>query len=172
MAQQRRALLSIKNTFCVLWGILFKRQLLEGCLNAPREIIEREDSLMQIKCLMKEPKVWFIADEVYWHEEDVPNTRVEDLRMIRIYDDEMRRTLQPKWQVMEPWFLLNQIKVYENFLYKRQFHVLDRYYRPLRQQVDSRVPWLHRLFLALPPRLAYYPLRWFKDRMRKRAQKQ
>ena len=166
------ALLSIKNTFCVLWGILFKRQLLEGCLNAPREIIEREDSLMQIKCLMKEPKVWFIADEVYWHEEDVPNTRVEDLRMIRIYDDELRRTLQPKWQVMEPWFLLNQIKVYENFLYKRQFHVLDRYYRPLRQQVDSRVPWLHRLFLALPPRLAYYPLRWFKDRMRKRAQKQ
>lgn len=166
------ALLSIKNTFCVLWGILFKRQLLEGCLNAPREIIEREDSLMQIKCLMKEPKVWFIADEVYWHEEDVPNTRVEDLRMIRIYDDELRRTLQPKWQVMEPWFLLNQIKVYENFLYKRQFHVLDRYYRPLRQQVDSRVPWLHRLFLALPPRLAYYPLRWFKDRMRKRAQRQ
>lgn len=165
-----QAMLGVKRTFCVLWGILFKRQLLEGCLDAPREIIEREDSLMQIKCLMKEPKVWFIADEVYWHEEDVPNQRVEDLKMIRAYDEELKRTLMPKWQAMEPWFRLNQIKVYENFLYKQQFNVLNDYYRPLRKVVDNRVPWVHRFILALPPHLAYYPVKWFKDRMRKRTQ--
>ena len=164
------ALLGIKRTFCVLWGILFKRQLLEGCLDAPREIVEREDSLMQIKCLMKGPCVWFVADEVYWHEEDVPNRRVEDLQMIRIYDDELQRTLQPKWSKMEPWFRLNQIKVYENFLYKRQFHVWTDYYRPLRRLADSRVPLIHRLILTLPPSLAYYPVKWFKERMRKKAQ--
>ncbi len=164
-----QALLGIKATFCVLWGILFSRQLLEGCLDAPREIVEREDSLMQIKCLMKQPRVWFVADEVYWHEEDVPNQRVEDLGMIRIYDAELQRTLQPRWQTMEPWFRLNQIKVYENFLYKRQFHVLADYYRPLRRMVDSRVPLIHRLILALPPRLAYWPVRWFKERMRRQV---
>ncbi len=165
-----QALLGIKRTFCVLWGILFRRQLLEGCLDAPRTIIEREDSLMQIKCLMKKPKVWFVADEVYWHEEDVPNQRVEDLNMIRDYDSELQRTLKPQWQTMEPWFRLHQIKVYENFLYKRQFRMLDEYYRPLRRMADSRVPWIHRLILALPPRMAYYPVKWFKDRMRKKAQ--
>lgn len=164
------ALLGIKRTFCLLWGILFKRQLLEGCLDAPREIIEREDSLMQIKCLMKGPRVWFVADEVYWHEEDVPNQRVEDLRMIRIYDDELQRTLQPKWPTMEPWFRLHQIKVYENFIYKHQFHVWSEYYRPLRRYVDNRVPLIHRLILALPPQLAYWPVKWFKERMRKKAQ--
>lgn len=162
------SLLGIKRTFCVLWGILFKRQLLEGCLDAPRTIIEREDTLMQIKCLMKKPKVWFVADEVYWHEEDVPNQRIEDLNMIRAYDDELHRTLRPLWQTMEPWFRLHQIKVYENFLYKRQFHVLADYYRPLRQLADNRVPWVHRFIIALPPRLAYYPVKWFKDRMRKK----
>ena len=164
-----QALLCIKSTFCVLWGILFKRQLLEGCLDAPREIVEREDSLMQIKCLMKQPRVWFVADEVYWHEEDVPNQRTEDIGMIRIYDEELQRTLAPRWQTMEPWFRLNQIKVYENFIYRRQFGVLAAYYRPLRRLADSRTPWFHRLMLHLPPRLAYWPIRWFKDIMRKRA---
>ena len=74
-----RNLLSIKNSFCVLWGIIFRRELLEGCLDAPREIVEREDSLMQIKCLMKQPKVFFIADPVYLYFVDVPTQRVENL---------------------------------------------------------------------------------------------
>ena len=74
-----RNLLSIKNSFCVLWGIMFRKELLEGCLDAPREIVEREDSLMQIKCLIKNPKVFFIADAVYLYNVDVPNNRIENL---------------------------------------------------------------------------------------------
>ena len=84
-----RDLLATRNSFCVLWGIIFKKELLDGCLGAPREIVEREDSLMQIKCLMKGPKVYFIDKPAYLHYEDIPNNRIEDLHMIRIYDEDL-----------------------------------------------------------------------------------
>ena len=88
-----RDILAVRSHFCVLWGIIFRRQLLDGCLTAPRQIVEREDSLMQIKCLMKQPRVFFIAEAAYLHYEDVPNSRRESLDWIRIYDDELRQTL-------------------------------------------------------------------------------
>ena len=46
-------LLATRNSFCVLWGILYRRELLSGCLDFPRELIEREDIMMQIKILPK-----------------------------------------------------------------------------------------------------------------------
>ena len=157
-----RNLLSIKNSFCVLWGIMFRKSLLDGCLNAPREIVEREDSLMQIKCLMKHPKVFFIADAVYLYYQDVPNQRKENLEWIRIYDNELRQTLQPQWELYKSAFIGHQIKVYEKFIDKRQFNVLNDYYRPLRKQLSSDIPLMDRIAIMLPPCLGYYPIHYYK----------
>ena len=151
-----RDLLATRNSFCVLWGIIFKRELLDGCLGAPREIVEREDSLMQIKCLMKQPKVFFVNDSAYLHYEDMPNDRIEDLEMIRIYDEELRKTLQPQWELYCSAFVGHQIKVYEKFIDKKQFNVLDAYYRPLRKQLDKSIPFADRLAILLPPRISYF----------------
>lgn len=157
-----RNLLSIKNSFCVLWGIMFRKSLLDGCLNAPREIVEREDSLMQIKCLMKSPKVYFIADTVYLYYQDVPNQRKENLEWIRIYDNELQKTLQPQWELYKSAFVGHQIKVYEKFIDKRQFNVLNDYYRPLRKQLSSDIPLMDRIAILLPPQLGYFPIHYYK----------
>lgn len=157
-----RNLLSIKNSFCVLWGIMFRKSLLDGCLNAPREIVEREDSLMQIKCLMKNPKVYFIADAVYLYYQDVPNQRKENLEWIRIYDNELQKTLQPQWELYKSAFVGHQIKVYEKFIDKRQFNVLNDYYRPLRKQLSSDIPLMDRIAILLPPQLGYFPIHYYK----------
>lgn len=163
-----RDLLATRNSFCVLWGIIFKKELLDGCLGAPREIVEREDSLMQIKCLMKEPKVYFIDQPAYLHYEDIPNNRIEDLHMIRIYDEELRQTLQPQWERYRSAFIGHQIKVYEKFIDNRQFHVLKNYYRPLRKQLDSSIPFADRVALLLPPRISYFLVHYYKQ-WRKRS---
>lgn len=155
-------LLYIKNSFCVLWGIIFRKKLLDGCLDAPREIVEREDSLMQIKCLIKNPKVFFIADAVYLYNVDVPNNRIENLEWIRIYDNELRMTLQPQWELYKSAFVGHQIKVYEKFIDKRQFYVLNDYYRPLRKQLTSDIPLMDRVAIMLPPWLGYYPIHYYK----------
>ena len=157
-----RNLLSIKNSFCVLWGVIFRRELLEGCLDAPREIIEREDSLMQIKCLMKNPKVLFIADPVYLYFVDVPTQRVEKLDWIRLYDNELRKTLQPHWELYKSAFVGHQIKVYEKFIDKQQYSVFNSYYRPLRKQLSADIPLMDRIAIMLPPRVAYYPIHYYK----------
>lgn len=149
-----RNLLATRNSFCVLWGIIFRKQLLDGCLNAPREIVQREDILMQIKCLMKSPVVWFIPDTVYGYNEGVPNNRVEDLAMIRIYDKELRQTLQPQWATYRHAFVHHQLKAYEGFLDLKEYHVFEEYYRPLRQQLHPSIPLMDRIAILLPPRMA------------------
>lgn len=162
-----RNLLAVKNSFCVLWGIIFRKELLDGCLNAPREIVEREDSLMQIKCLMKSPTVHFIPQAVYLHYEDMPNSRVEDLRMIRIYDAELKQTLQPQWEIYKSAFVHHQLKVYEKFINLKQFHVFEEYYRPLRQQLDSSIPLMDRIAILLPPRISYFLVHGYKTLLKK-----
>ena len=158
-----RDLLATRNSFCVLWGIIFKRELLDGCLGAPREIVEREDSLMQIKCLMKQPKVFFTQEAAYLHYEDVPNQRRETLQWIRIYDEELRQTLQPQWERYSSAFVHHQIKIYEKFIDRKQFQVLRDYYRPLRQQLTADIPLMDRLALQLPPRIAYLLIHTYKN---------
>lgn len=157
-----RQLLALRSQFCVLWGIIFRRQLLDDCLDAPRQIIEREDSLMQIKCLMKQPRVFFTQQPAYLHYEDVPNTRRETLQWIRIYDDELRSTLQPQWQRYQTAFVGHQLKVYEKFIDHQQFHVLNEYYRPLRRQLSGDIPLMDRIAILLPPRLSYCLIHTYK----------
>ena len=92
----------------------------------------------------------------------MPNDRIENLEMIRIYDEELRKTLQPQWERYRSAFIGHQIKVYEKFIDKRQFHVLDAYYRPLRKQLDKSIPFADRLALLLPPRISYFFVHYYK----------
>lgn len=156
-------LLKVHNSFAVLWSVIFKKQLLEGCLSAPRVIVEREDILMQIKCLMKKPRVYFANRPAYRYHEGVPNDRVEDLAMIKAYDRELKATLLPQWERWKSAYVWHQIKVYEKFVDKRQFHVLRDYYKPLRRQLSSDIPLQDRIAIMLPPRLAYLPVHCYKQ---------
>ena len=105
-----RDIVTNKNRFPVLWGIIFRRELLEGCLDTPRDIIEGEDKMMQVKVLMKRPKVWFIPDCVYQYTADVPNNRRCTRRMERLYDDILRHTLSPQWKTYRRAFYVHQLK--------------------------------------------------------------
>jgi len=155
-------LLAVRNPFCILWGVIFRRELLDGCLTTPREVVEREDILMQIKCLVKRPKVFFIPDQVYLYNEDLPNDRKMGLDRIIIHDRELEQTLRPEWERFRSGFLLNRLKLYEVFLDQRQFNVFKEYYHDLRGQDLSALPLADRIVIALPPRLAYWPVHLYK----------
>ena len=156
-------LLKTHNSFAVLWSVIFKRQLLEGCLGAPRVIVEREDILMQFKCLMKKPKVHFAHRPAYCYHEGLPNDRVEDLAMVKAYDQELKATLSPQWERWKSAYVGHQIKVYEKFVDKRQFHVLRDYYKPLRRQLSSDIPLQDRIVIMLPPPVAYPLVHCYKQ---------
>lgn len=162
-------LLAVRNPFCILWGVIFRRELLDGCLTTPREVVEREDILMQIKCLVKRPKVYFIGDVVYHYNEGLPNNRQMGLERIKLHDQELLLTLRPTWQRFEKGYRLNRLKLYEVFLEQRQFDVFQAYYKDLRRQDLSGLPWADRLVIALPPRLACWPVRWYKWWLRRKS---
>lgn len=162
-------LLAVRNPFCILWGVIFRRELLDGCLTTPREVVEREDILMQIKCLVKRPKVYFIGDVVYHYNEGLPNNRQMGLERIKLHDQELLLTLRPTWQRFEKGYRLNRLKLYEVFLEQRQFDVFQAYYKDLRRQDLGGLPWADRLVIALPPRLACWPVRWYKWWLRRKS---
>ena len=162
-------LLAVRNPFCILWGVIFRRELLDGCLTTPREVVEREDILMQIKCLVKRPKVYFIGDVVYHYNEGLPNNRQMGLERIKLHDQELLLTLRPTWQRFEKGYRLNRLKLYEVFLEQRQLDVFQAYYKDLRRQDLSGLPWADRLVIALPPRLACWPVRWYKWWLRRKS---
>lgn len=161
-------LMGMKHHFCVLWGIIFKRELLDGCLGASRSIVEREDILMQIKCLMKHPRIFFISDVVYHYTIGLPNNRVEDLNMIKAYNAELRLTLEPEWKRWQGAFALHQAKIYEKFLDKKQF-VDAHYFKSLIEPCKPTLPMMERIVVALPPRVAYWPVHLYKWWLRRKG---
>ena len=154
-----RELLASRARFCVLWAVIFRRGLLKGCLNSPRTIRSGEDILMQIMCLVKCPKVYFITNVVYEYTVDLPNDRRINLEEQRAYDECLGKVLQPIWDEMRPYFILRQLKQYENFIAAGKFDVLDKYYRPLRRQLSRDIPLSDRIAILLPPALAYIPIK-------------
>ena len=154
-----RELLASRAHFCVLWAVIFRRDLLEGCLGAPRVIRSGEDILMQMMCLVKKPKVYFTTDVVYEYKVDLPNDRRINLEEQRAYDTCLRQALQPVWEVMKDYYVLRQLKQYENFIAAGKFEVFDEYFRPLRRKLSPNIPLADRIAILLPPRIAYIPIR-------------
>jgi glycosyltransferase involved in cell wall biosynthesis len=151
-------LLSLRNSFCVLWAVIFRKTLLDGCLNSPRAIISGEDILMQIKCLLKRNKVYFIGDVVYLYNKGLPNERQTDISHIRAFDQELEKTLRLRWDEFAYGFVLHAVKTYESFLYRRQFHVLP-YYSRFRgnewKKCLKKLPVTDYIAFNLPPKISW-----------------
>jgi len=150
-----RNLLVLHNSFCVLWAIIFRRKLLDNCLMMSRDIISGEDILMQIKCLMKKPKVFFIGHQVYLYNVGLPNERNIQLNNVKAFDEELEKTLKPRWEEFEKGFLHHCIKTYENYVYRHRQEITD-YYKPLRGKDLRGIPIQDRIAFLLPPQIAYY----------------
>lgn len=124
-----REILANEQRFCVLWGIIFKKEILENCLDIPEEIIEGEDKLMQIKLLAKQPRVRFIDDCVYMYNMGLPNDRRQTLERVSAYDSMLRETLAYRWDFFEHHFILHQLKDYQRFVAMGEGNNVRPYYK-------------------------------------------
>ncbi len=149
-----RSIITSKNRFPVLWSIIFRRELLVDTLDTPREIIEGEDKLMQVKILMKQPKVFFISDYIYIYTPDVPNNRKHSLEREKRYDELLRQVLSPRMEMFSTAFTLHQLKEYERFIHEGDFKVREQYYKTAIGRLPSGIPLYDRLVYVLPPLLA------------------
>ncbi len=159
-----KQLLASRADFCVLWAVLFRRELLEGCLDTPRLIRSGEDIMMQIKCLKKRPKVWFSDDVVYMYNVGLPNDRPLSLDEQMLYDKILYSVFKDELEEYEPYIILHQTKMYENFIYKKRFDVYEKYYKLLKGANKCKLSIADRIAVALPPRLAHYPIAYKKNK--------
>ena len=161
-----RTIVTGKNRFPVLWAVIFRREILDGCLNTPRDIIEGEDLMMQVQVLMKQPRVWFIKDCVYAYSLGLPNSRRHTLERARLYDQILRDTLAPKWPTMQTAYVLHQLKECERFIVEGQPEVKKTYYQKVIGPLPQGIPLYNRIAWALPPVLSVWLIRLYKKLIR------
>ena len=149
-----RDIITSKNRFPVLWSIIFRREKLSGVFDTPREIIEGEDKLMQVKLLMRQPKVFFIPQPIYLYNLGLPNSRRHTLERERLYDRLLRETLAPRMDEFRTAFALHQLKEYERFVHDGQSEVRQAYYRKAVGTLPPGIPLYDRVVFLLPPVLA------------------
>lgn len=150
-----RDIVSNKNKFPILWGLICRKEMIADCFDTPRDIIEGEDLLMQLKFLMKHPRVHFIADNVYLYNEGVPNTRQRTLGLEINYDANLRKVLAPEWEKYQTYYVFRQIKQYEEFLIRGDRSVRKAYYeKVIPSPLPHDIPLLRRLTWYLTPSIA------------------
>lgn len=155
-------LLLTHNTFCVLWGIIFRREMIADCFDWSRELVEREDIMGQIKLLMKQPKAFFIADCIYRYTKGLPNSRRMGIDRLRLHDDLLREMLAPRWTTFAKLYYINIAKTYESLIAIRQFGVYREYYKSMLLNHLWALPWKEKVVAMLPPRIAYLPIICYK----------
>lgn len=163
-------ILSNKPNLSLLWGIIYKRSILKGCLEAPREIIEGEDKLMQIQILMSHPRIFFIKEPVYKYYMGVPNQRMQTLERILIYDRILKDVLAAEWNLYKNYFTRFQIQTYKDCLclpdYKKYLHY---YHQEFRNNTNQSFSLADRIITSMPPRIARYTIkayRWYANRIK------
>ena len=159
-------LLRTRNSFCVVWGILFKKDVLEGCFDMPRETTGREDIPMQINLLMKNPKVYILQEPVYFYRFCPRKSYTKETDIVPAVHATVRKALQPKWDKYETLFRLYQTKHYENYLERgEKDEELDKYYAPLRTLSGSKgIPLADRIVILMPKcigRIIVRTYRWW-----------
>lgn len=154
-AWMTKMLITGKADFCILWGVMFRKEQLAGCLDTPRKIRSGEDILMQIKYLKSTPKVWFSDEPVYMYNAGLPNDRPLDLDEQMLYDKILRSLFGEDDKEINDCITIHMAKMYENFINDRQFGVMKEYYNLLRKGRLTRLPLADRIAVALPPCLAY-----------------
>ncbi|MBQ9236642.1 MAG: glycosyltransferase family 2 protein [Prevotella sp.] len=159
-------LLSLHNSFNVLWGNIYRRELLldDNVLSTPRAICSGEDKMMQILILLKKPKVYFIEKATYLYNMGIPNDRRPSLERDILYEKILREALSQQWKTYKSYFLLYQIKRYEFFLSIGNFKSYD-YYKNVRSEIGvggADLPWKERLIISMPPYIAYLLVKIYK----------
>ena len=106
----------------------------------------------------------------------LPNDRTLNLDDEMLYDDILLRLFRDRMDEYGPYIVLHQTKMYENFIYERQYDALPKYYRFLRKADKSRLSLADRIAIMLPPCIAHYPIamkknRQMPDRTRLQAEK-
>ena len=149
-----RTIITGKNHFPILWACIFRKEILENTLDTPREIIEGEDKMMQVKVLIKQPKVYFISDCVYQYTAGLPNSRRHTLEREKLYDNILREVLAPRWDAHHSAFILHQIKEYERFIAEGNDEVRSSYYQQVIGSLPTDIPLYDRIVWLLPPFLA------------------
>ena len=157
-----RDIVAGKNRFPILWALIFRKELLNECLNAPRDIVEGEDQLMQLRILVKQPKVFFIDNCVYRYNVGLPNSRRHTLQRAMHYDELLREILAPMWNDMQPYYVLRQIKEYERFMTEGQRSVRKEYYADAITHVPSHLPLFHRIAWQLPECMVSPAVRFYQ----------
>lgn len=155
-------LLKTRNSFCVLWAVIFRREVIMDCFDWSRELIEREDIMGQIKLLIKKPKVYFVSDCIYLYNKDLPNSRHMTIDRLRLIDDLLKEMLKPRWQTFGSHYYIFVAKTYEGLLANRQFSAYREYYRDVLRPNLRALPWKEKIIAILPPRLAYLPIICYK----------
>lgn len=121
---------------------------------------------MQIKYLVKRPKVYFIADAIYLYNKGLPNDRKLQLSVERLYDETLRKTLEPRWDEFKHYHTQHQLKIYEDFVESRQWDACREYAKDIRPNVTSHHPLADRIAFFLPPRISYFLVHTYR-RLRK-----
>lgn len=149
-----RTIITGKNHFPILWGCIFRKEILENTLDTPREIIEGEDKMMQVKVLIKQPKVYLIDDCVYQYTAGLPNNRHHTLEREKLYDDILREVLAPRWDLFQSAYVLHQLKEYERFIAEGNDEVRTSYYQQVIKSLPAGIPLYDQMVWLLPPFLA------------------
>ena len=141
--------------FTFAWGVLYRKEILRGCLNKAMGHMYAEDKLMQIKVLMKHPKAFFVKDCILFYRADLPNSwRSSVLYKDIDFEKELKSVFSPRWNELEPAYVMHRVKMYERYLENRDFDAC-KHYRDLRQY--RKAPYLSlpaRIVLSLPPRIS------------------
>ena len=145
-----------KAKFCILWAVIFRKEILEGCLRDARTRIRPgQDILMQMLCLVKRPKVVFIPDSVYIYSEGISRYGPPNLEAYKAFDEMLRDAFMPRWNQLGDFFTMHQLKAYEIFILWGKFDALSKYYKDTRLHINRSHPLADRIIILLPPRLAY-----------------
>lgn len=157
-----KAIIMSKNRFPVIWGIIFRCEMLKNVLDTPRDIIEGEDKLMQIKVLMKQPKVFFIPQQVYCYTLGTPNSRHHTIERERYYDELLLQALGHHATDFCHALTLHKLKEYERFILDGMFDVREAYYKTAIGKLPATIPFYDRLVFALPPVMARPIIRLYR----------
>lgn len=159
-----------KARFCILWAVIFRKEILDGCLREARvRIRPGQDILMQMLCLVKRPRVVFIPDCVYEYAEGLTTYKEPSLEAYKAFDEVLMEAFRPRWEELRDVLVMRQLKSYEVFLDWKQFDAYEKYYYQTRKNLSRRHPLTDRLIIMLPPRVAFLIVRlrkWWGRRHR------
>ena len=106
--------------------------------------------------LLSKGKLDYVLPELELSESEL------ELEVEKLYDQILEDTLSEKGNKYKSSILHHKVKVYENFINESKFYAFQDYYKQFRRLMNKDIPLLDRIVMVLPPRLAYFPVHYYK----------